>query len=227
MAAPSAGRPSIGMMRVSWIISKHDHHVAGHLDDLVGVVVAGREHAGGVAARDAAHPRRLVLGRVGDVLQVEVALVLGPLHHRHAAVGRIHDHRPPPRADLVVVVGELGRRADVGRRRGAGGPRPAGGLRTGASNGVLSKLSQVPCRSGWPSGVFALRPRLASALKPLRTTPGPRRHTPLESTDAAQLSCAVLQRRHFSACGALFVPLADRGPAGQGCWRSSRRPCCP
>ncbi len=40
----------------------------------------------------------------------------------------------------------------------SGGPTPAmapaAGAGTGASKGVLSKFTQVPCKSGWPSGVF-------------------------------------------------------------------------
>ena len=99
---------------------EHHHHVARHLDDLVGVVVSGGEHAGRIAARDAADPRRLVLGRVGDVLQMEVAVVLRPLHHRHTAVGRVDNHRPPPLTDLVGVISEFRCGADVGRRARSG-----------------------------------------------------------------------------------------------------------
>jgi hypothetical protein len=94
------------MMRVSWIIS-----------NTMTVVVAGGKEGGRIAAGNAAHPRRFVLRRVGNVLDVVVALVFGPLQHRHATVRRFDHHRLARLAHPVGVVGELRRRIDIRARR--------------------------------------------------------------------------------------------------------------
>ncbi len=105
-----------------------DGHVAGRLHDLIGVVVAGGEHAGGHAARDAAVPDAHVLPGIGDVGGIVIALRFRGGLERHSAIGRIHYERGLPggdnlsagiEPDLVVVADvACGRRTIHAIRRG-------------------------------------------------------------------------------------------------------------
>ena len=67
--------------------------VAGRLDDLVGVVVAGRKHRARNAARDAAIPRAHELVAVVVARRVVVAPRFGRRPDRHAPIRRIDDER--------------------------------------------------------------------------------------------------------------------------------------
>ena len=78
---------------------RHDHHVAGALQDLIRVVVSGGEHPPGDAARDAAVPNAHVLVGIADVRQVVIALGLGGRLHGNFSIRRIHHQRSLPRAN--------------------------------------------------------------------------------------------------------------------------------
>ena len=67
-----------------------NNHIAGDLQNLIRVVIAGGEHAAGHAARDAAIPDAHVLPGIGVVQQIVGPLLLGPRFDWDAAVGRVH-----------------------------------------------------------------------------------------------------------------------------------------
>ena len=96
-----------------------DHHVAGRLDDLVRVVVSGREHAGRRATRDAAIPHAHELVRIAFVRAVVVARRFRFGTQRHAAVRRVDDERgAQSRHDAIArIEPELVVAADVSATR--------------------------------------------------------------------------------------------------------------
>ena len=74
-----------------------DDEVVRRLDDAVGVVVAGREHRSGDAAREAAVPHAHVQVVVAVVVQVVLLGVERPLPDARTPVGRVDDERRLPR----------------------------------------------------------------------------------------------------------------------------------